>query len=59
MTLSYGPLRTDVQVSADQQELIYKMFCTDTGCSLEDLLEVMDDQDEWQKRKSEKSVLAA
>ena len=25
-------------------------LCMDTGCSLEDLLEAMDDRDEWQER---------
>ena len=36
---SYGPLHMDVPVLADQQELIYN-----TGCSLENLLGMMDDR---------------
>ena len=37
------------------------MVCTDTGCNLEDRLEVMDDRDKWQERERElgKSVLMA
>ena len=27
-----------------------QQLCTDTGCSLEDLLNVMDDRDEWSQR---------
>ena len=34
-------------------------FCTDTGCNLEDLTEVMDDRDGWRERESGKSVLVA
>ena len=44
----------DKPVLADQQDL-----CTDIGCSLENLPEVMDDRDGWRERESEKSVLAA
>ena len=35
-------------------------LCADTGCSLEDLPEVMDDKDEWRERERElgKSVLS-
>ena len=29
-------------------------LCTDTGCNLEDLLEVIDDRDEWQEREGER-----
>ena len=38
-----------------------QQLCTDTGCWLEDLSEVMDDRDEWweRERESGKSVLAA
>ena len=39
------PFHTDVQVLADQH------FCMDTGCSLEDLLEAIDDRDEWRERR--------
>ena len=46
-TFSYGPLHTEEQVLDDQLEL--QQLCADTGCSLEDLLEAMDDRDEWQK----------
>ena len=30
-----------------------QQFCTDTGCSLEDLTEAMDDRDEWRERDSQ------
>ena len=41
-----GSLRTDVSVLTDQQENTYiQQLCLDTECSLEDLLEVMDDRD--------------
>ena len=30
-----------------------QQFCTDTGCSLEDLPEAMDDRDRWRKRVRE------
>ena len=30
-----------------------QQLCTDTGCSLEDLLGAMDDRDKWQERVSE------
>ena len=37
-----------------------QLLCTDTGCSLEDLLEAIYDRDEWREREREwgKSVLA-
>ena len=38
-----------LQVLDDQLELIYNS-CTDTRCCLEDLLEAIDDTDEWQER---------
>ena len=30
-----------------------QQLCTDTGCSLEDLPDVMDDRDKWQERPKE------
>ena len=46
VTFSYGPLHTEEQVlDNDLQQL-----CSDTGCSLEDLLEVMNDRDEWREK---------
>ena len=30
-----------------------QQFCTDTGCTLEDLLEVMDDREKWPERVKE------
>ena len=47
-----------MQILADQQE----QLCTDTGCSLEDLLETMEDKDKWRERERERereSELAA
>ena len=41
---SDGLLHTDMQVLADQQELIYN--------SSEDLPEAMNDRDEWHERES-------
>ena len=35
-----------------------QQLCTNTGCRLEDLPEVMEDRDEWQERESGKSVQA-
>ena len=56
LIFSFGSLHTDVQVLADQQEHLQQL-CTDTGCSLEDLLEVIDDR--RIAGESGKSVLAA
>ena len=50
-TFSYGPLHTDVQVLADQQEL--EQLCADAGYSQEDLLNAMDVRDEWRERLRE------
>ena len=44
---SYGPLYMDMQVLANQLE--QQLLCIDTGCCLEDLLEVMDDKDKWRE----------
>ena len=44
---SYGPLHMYKQMLDDQLEPICN-FCADTGCSLEDLPEAMDDWDRWQ-----------
>ena len=35
-----------------------RKLCIDTGCSLEDLREAIDDRDEWRESDSRKSVLA-
>ena len=48
------PLLADVQVLNNQQEL--QQLSMDTGSCLEDLLEVMDDRDEWQERVRETCV---
>ena len=36
-----------------------QQLCTNTGCSLKNLPEVVDDWDKWQEGESGKSVLAA
>ena len=41
-----GSLHIDELVLTNQQELIYVMRCSDTGCCLEDLPEALDDRDE-------------
>ena len=46
----YGPLNIDSPVLADQQKIYIHQLCADTGCSLEDLLGVIDDRDGWQER---------
>ena len=52
-TFSCGILHTDEQLFDIRLELIYKKLCTDTGCSLEDLPNAMDDRDEWSGRVRE------
>ena len=52
VTFSYGPLRMDVSVLADQQELTYNN-CVDQGWGLEDVSGAI-----GTKRESGKSVLA-
>ena len=44
-TLSYGPLHTEELVLYDQIELYLQQLCTGTGCSLEDIPEVIDDRE--------------
>ena len=44
LTLSYGRASVERRTRTYLQQL-----CMDTGCSLEDLPEVMDDRDEWQE----------
>ena len=44
---SSGPLHIAKQVLGDQLELAYNRSGMDTGCSLEDLPEAMNDRDEW------------
>ena len=34
-----------------------QQLCTDTGCNLEDLLEVMDDKNRWQERRKSMPVV--
>ena len=34
-----------------------QLLCTDTGCSLEDLPDVVDDRDEWRRRVREISAI--
>ena len=58
MTFSYGPFHMNMQVLDDQLEPIYN-DCMDTGCSLEDMPEAMDDRDKRQARERGKSMLAA
>ena len=61
MTVPDEPFHTGVPLLADLQELNQQQFCTDTGCRLEELLEAMDDREEWRERTrvSEKFVQAA
>ena len=45
---SYEPLNKDVQLFDNQLESLQQLS-PDTGCSLEDLPEAMEDRDEWQE----------
>ena len=45
----------DKQLLEDQLELIYNSF-VHTGYSQKDLLEVMDDRDDWRERELGRSV---
>ena len=53
VTYSCGPLHMDEQRQDVQLGPTYKQLCANTGCSLEDLLEAMDDREGWQKRVRE------
>ena len=51
---SYGLLHMDTPVLANKQRLTLYQLCTDTRCSLEDLLSgEMDDRDGWWERVNE------
>ena len=58
VTLFCGLLQTNKGVGCLARTYLWQ-FRTDTGCSLEDLPNAMDDKDEWRERESGKSVLAA
>ena len=53
VTYFSGPLHMDEQRQDDQLEPIYNKLCADTGCSLEDLPEVIDDREGWRERVKE------
>ena len=40
-----------MQVYDQPTKTFLQLFCMDTGCSLEDLPEVMDDRDKWQENQ--------
>ena len=48
---SYGPLNRHASVG--QPANTYQQLCSNTGYSLEDLLEAMDNRDGWQERVRE------
>ena len=52
-TFSCGLLHTDVQVLGCPARTYLQQLCTDTGFSLEDLPNVMDDKDKWRGRVRE------
>ena len=52
MTFSYGPNHRRANVGHPARTYLQQL-CTDTGCSLEDLPNAIDDREEWQRRVRE------
>ena len=53
VTFSSGLLHKVMPVLTDQQRTYQHQLCVDTGCSLEDTPEAMDDRDGWGERVRE------
>ena len=50
-TFFHGAHHTGVQMLDDQLEAYLQHLCTDTGYYVEELLETMDDGNEWRERE--------